>query len=253
MNQIVPTQQIDVWVVDGQSNALGSTGSTSIPQDLVYPNPNAKIAGINNNSNSFNEVTNFVTLNHGNTSGNGSNALGFVHGAELSLAKAYSNKTVFIIKVAQGGTSLQQDWGVDSFLRNKLHFYVNYAKNFFEQNNISVRWIRYRNQWESDSGSDDRANNWGANLDSFDNDLFVNTGVVFDKYYHIKISENPNNRFYSLNQTRCNTMLSYLNQRALNDPNFFVISVDDLPLRDSVHLFSSGYIELGERLYNFSI
>lgn len=243
---------IDVYVNDGQSNMVGSVGNVTPPLEYQNPNPNAQIVGLMNSANpNQNEITEFTTLTWG-ADGVGNTFLGNIHGAEISIAREYGTRPVYFVKVAQGATNLAVNWASGSLLRTKFYEYINYAKQYFIDNNIQVRWIRYRNQWESDVESQSFADAWASNLDAYDIDLFNNTGIVFDKYLHIKVSENPQNSYYDLYTSRCETLLTYLNNRAANESNFSLIDVDDLPLRDEglfLHQDSAGQITMGQRIY----
>lgn len=236
--------------MQGQSNRVGSVDNVVIDSKYQNPNPNAYIVGLMNSANpNQNEITTFQPLSWGDN-GTGNTFLGNIHGSEPSLAYELRNTPVYFIKVAEGATDLATDWADGSLLRDKYYEYLNYAKAYFEANNIDPIWIQSRNQWESDANDTTRATNWGANLDAFDADLLAQTGIVWDKYIHIKPSENPQNSFYNSYTSNVNLMLDYLTAREENEDNFYLLDVDDLPLRDEglfLHQDSAGQIEIGRR------
>lgn len=251
VNTISQRKRAFAIALDGQSNKVGAVGDVIINALYQYPNPNAYIVGLMNSANpNQNEITTFQPLNWGNN-GLGNTFLGNIHGDEPSIAYELRNTPVYFIKVAEGATDLANDWAAGSFLRNKFYEYINYAKGFFQENNINPIWIRVRNQWESDANDTTRATNWGANLDAYDADLFTETGLVFEKYIHIKPSESTENSFYNSYTSNVNLMLDYITTREQNEENFYLVNVDDLPLLDEglkLHQDSAGQIEIGRRV-----
>ena len=76
--------------------------------------------------------------------------LGQTHGIEPALVQSYNseNKLLLIVKVAEGGTSVRNDWSLNGFLTLELIRFINLAKTWLNNNGYNPTWKWYRNQWD---------------------------------------------------------------------------------------------------------
>jgi hypothetical protein len=239
---------VDVWVIDeSQDNGMGATNNIGLVSPYLNPNANAKIVGLNNSSASLKEVTTFSPLTF--SSGN---MMGQNFGAEASLAYNYGNEEVYFVKVVEQGTSMGSSWATGTLLRNKAISYINYAKQYFIDNNIKVRWLKYKNQWEQDADNATYSTNYGTNEENYEAELLAQTGVIFDKVIWTKV--NTSSYYYTNFVTNATKILDYQESRELSQDNLTLLDVSDLEMWEQsgnfIHQKAYSQITIGNRLFS---
>lgn len=226
-------------IVCGQSNARGNTGGVQPVFPYLKPNPNALITGIDYRPVREKKQFEKVEWEYNEW-------IGSQHGAELSICKNFYPNRVRIIKVSYGGSNLFNQWASGSELRDKLIAYINYAKQYAENNGEIPVWTFYWNQWESDAMITAWADAYEVNYKNLYDEV-VSTGIEVTNHLIHKVDTGSS--FYSnYNANSIKIYDAQLANKAFYGAKF--IESDDLDKHDFVHGTSEAYHTIGTRIYN---
>tara|TARA_R110002051_G_scaffold321723_2_gene410194 strand:+ start:196 stop:918 length:723 start_codon:yes stop_codon:yes gene_type:complete len=228
---------IDVYVVGGQSNAMGNSGGVEPSGVYRQPNPNAYMVGREDFYDV--EVDSFTLMDY---DANPDSFVGHLFGAEPQIALNYGINPVYFVKVTRGGSNLYDDWSSGSFLRNKMIETINYAKSHFKENNIKVRYIWYWNQWEASGGAN--VIDYKRDYDGLIAEILDSTGIDFSEHLIFKV--NPNSSSYGATD-RVTLQAQF---QSIVDYKGKLIIGDDLGFHDGIHYLPDAYNEIGSRIYN---
>ncbi|MEC4986623.1 MAG: sialate O-acetylesterase [Oscillatoria sp. PMC 1068.18] len=233
-----------LFILAGQSNMVGSQSDLALlPPHLLEPQEQVLWYDNNNQWNLLQPPTEPFPFSKVN------NGVGF--GPEISLGRkiaANLNETVALVKYAQGGTSLAEDWQPGSDLYNRMIERVNSAKSDCAAN-LDVAGFFWM-QGEKDATQADFANSYQSNLNYFIDrvreDLnspelpfilgktFVAQGlnIEYNSYNYADTVRSAQSSFAELDFTCCT----------------LVVETEDLSRHsDQLHLDSQGLVDLGER------
>jgi hypothetical protein len=235
----------DVYIISGQSNALGEALFTSTPDDYTAMNLNTWCLMADN--------SNFDQLNNGNSCAYTGLGARVRHGVEIKLSRlAVGTKPIYVIKCATGSTAvspLLSPTCAKSAVGSRYDNYMQPIKRGLEiidqrhgsYNLKGTIWI----QGEADSRDLTAANDYRTNLNQFISDLETDIGVADLKFYCSKLSSASvaNNTYYAIVNAHFDDMETAGEIEA-------AISAESLPLADGVHYTSAGYDELGQRFFD---
>lgn len=243
-NQKIP---MDLYLLGGQSNAVGAESTPSVPDSLRNPIPNSLIFNYTNDSI---EQLQYGVNNFGFPSSTAK------HGIELAfMYKRYqlTGDTSYMIKYAQSGTYIYKmnglkDWNVGSYHEWYWTFRqtVNAGLGWLDQsghypNKITLIWM----QGEQDSDSLVHANAYYQNtLNLFlrlkhDIPALANMQVIIVKTRNI----NASNSNYDTNVAAAQQQL------ADDYPSWIqAVSVADIDTSNNIHFTSDGYNRVGIRV-----
>lgn len=237
----------------GQSNAVGAplsdtnvndTLNNDIPRSYIWYNDQWSVLNIN------------TCKLEGEANG---------HGCELNvfykLSQYYTDYTFYLVKVASGGKSVDEehdklDWNADSegelndwSINGLNQAIINLNKNGINFNYIADVWI----QWERDAGSSVRAEEYKKN--------WINMNIEYRsrvlRVPYINIINIPCQEIIDWYYTEnSNVIKNYVNEIVSNKTWAKALNLDGVPLRDdqpTVHFSSSGYNEIGLRVYNILV
>ena len=231
---------IQVLIIAGQSNALGTTNGIAPSAPYDVPNTNGYIMG-DNTATGGGVFPTFNIMDYAT-----GNFVGTEFSVEASFAYSFNNNPVYIVKITQSGTNLAVSWATGSSNRNTLISFINNAKAYFITNGITVQWNLFWDQWEADTLSTSWANAYETNYKNFISEVLGSTSITLNK--HIIQKVNTNSNFYINHLVDAQTILAA--QTA--NTSFYgalLIDNDDLTLWDSVHYSAGSNITRGERLY----
>lgn len=147
---IVSDEYVPVLIITGQSNANGRGDNDDADPSEITPKPNVQILTANSSGGVFADLS---------VGGSNNGSTGGLHGIELGLSlrylEAFPDKTLYIIKHAVGGSSIDQnlpggtvydalkpiiDSGINQILSlgKKPHIHFYYSQGEAEANSVSV-------------------------------------------------------------------------------------------------------------------
>jgi hypothetical protein len=177
--------------------------------------------------------------------------VGTTYASELTfgraMADALPDEQIAIIKVAQGGTDLQNDWhpsGENGTLYRTMIDHVALALSQLEEQGhdpliSGFVWV----QGEGDANNVTKATEYEQNLNTLVSSLRSDWGVidlpVVFNLLHINAAK-PATALAAIRQSQTNV--------AANDPLALLVNIDDLSLKgDFIHFTSQTHLELGYR------
>lgn len=255
--QDASAELVHVYLLGGQSNANGRGDAADIPVDSPLAGPQAdvslwyrstQVAATNN----FLPQNQIIDLAPGAGYGNSNPVFPIEFGSELgigrTLADAFPNQNVMLIKGTRGGTNLHTNWAEGGFDYDNFIITVNQGLDAIVANGdtpimMGMFWV----QGESDT-SLVNGTAYGANLvdliERVSDDFFGGNEVPF---VLSQLSDNQVNNTLSdgFVAVRNNQMLT-----AANDPNVGFIRTDansmfTTRVGDVVHFDANGQINLG--------
>ena len=240
------TNEVSVFLIAGQSNALGEGSSNSdLTGSLQNPHPQVRIW-------QEGPTAKFVSLQPGFSGFLGGASDGDRFGLELGFGYAihgHTDEEVYLVNYAVGATSLAVDW--DPHGQNNWHDAfvdrVGAALANLSTQNISydlegMLWM----QGEEDSIYTNQANAYQANLTTFIGDMRSRYGSDLEFAIGRIHDDMPWHSAGNVDVVR-----SAQTSVAAADPLTHWINTDDLSLTsDDVHFSSDGHLNLGYRFAN---
>ena len=218
---------INIYLIAGQSNAVGYGYTNDLPSDLDLSNVK------------YWSGSNWEDMTVGSTNAAGNNRFGY----EVPLANLVEKPSYFI-KYAVGGTNLHTQWNPNTggkYAGWKTTFDNAIAGLGTNQYNIKgMFWM----QGESDTTSDTVANAYEANLNNLISQMRndVDTNM---KFFIGKI------KYWNGGPvSKIDIIRSAQDAVANDDNNVFTIETNDLSLTDSIHYNSGSLVTMAERFYN---
>jgi hypothetical protein len=225
-----------VYIIEGQSNAVGSYTGAPSESYLLGPIPGVYIW--------FNNQ--WQLLQNGvNTQGYQTND----HGSELMLgylAQKHFNKDVYIIKNSVGGTTINYFLNNTTYDTNENLAVNNLIATGKNPKVVAIHW----NQGEADSGN--LTNTYATELRSLVNQKRTNIARCSNaKLITCRVSS-------QLSTFPDPYHIGYLTVRAAqelvgNDINCAWYNQDDIPFNNGVHFGSEGQNTIGQRVFYLSI
>jgi len=234
-------QKNRIFILFGQSNALGEAPMASLP---------AAQQGYLHNFRVYEGSSSFDVINHSlnnNQFGQPINTYGYEF--ELrDLATHYGND-VYLLKFAKGGTSLAQrggdDWNTASVseLFNNLENHISNAENFMTNRGKDFEWSGIIwHQGEADAKVEVEADAYAANeasLISGINDCIA----AHDPFWYI-VDLHDDHTFAFKDTVKAAKVTSV----ALNPTKYRLIDQEDADLQDVTHLSPAGNATVGQIL-----
>lgn len=229
---------VDVFIVAGQSNAQSVilSGTSEVPSYLATPDSGVKVW----------DGSAFVTLQEGFNSGGRITAVGPEWAYEGEFLYHYRqdnpSKTVYLIKRAEGGTSLAVDWDPAGSLFGQMEtFCVNGLSALVSAGHTPTVRAMLWMQGESDANNQTRANAYEVNLNNFISNVRSRCGDTNTRFILGRIIDNISNYPYQDIVRPAQQTIGAQSKNAW-------IDTDSYPI-DVVHYTAPGQALLGQAMY----
>lgn len=235
------SEPIKVFVMAGQSNMLGGSRVSGLPESLRGPQHDVLYSyltpAIKDDVSDGFESLRPLERDEGN----------FTYGSEITFGRTVADSTdgsIAIIKVAYRGTGLANRWlpeRDDLYVAMKSHVeeaLSDLADMDYVPNLEAFVWVQSQADARRESFASSYQDNLNSLVSTFREDFGAQDLLFLQSQHHI----NSNAEFGGIVRQK---KISYTN----SDPNSRLIDIDDLALNDDeVHFSTQAHIELGNRL-----